>query len=91
MKSVSALLVAAVVVLALFTGTTPVPAQPAPKAVPYEYKFFPLTHGGLPQDEEQLNKLAGEGWEVVVGTASPRVMGVSPSYDTRFVLKRPKR
>lgn len=90
MKTVPAALMALAVVAALLglVGRSPAPAQPAPKAVQYEYKFLSLSHGSAQQDEEQLNKLAAEGWEVVIGTTQSRTASASPPRDSRLVLKR---
>jgi hypothetical protein len=84
------LVVLAVVALVWLSGSSPVPAQPPPKAPQHEYKFLPLTHGGVQPDEERLNKLAAEGWEVVTGTTQSRNSNNSPPSDTRLVLKRAK-
>ncbi|MBN9517830.1 DUF4177 domain-containing protein [bacterium] len=64
------------------------PVNRPPKAVQYEYKFLSLSHGSAQQDEEQLNKLAAEGWEVVIGTTQSRTASASPPRDSRLVLKR---
>jgi hypothetical protein len=79
------------VALVGFAGLSPVPAQPAPKAVQFDYKFLSLTHANVANDEKNLNDLAAEGWEVVTGTTQARVTNASPASDARLVLKRPKR
>jgi hypothetical protein len=58
--------------------------------VQYEYKLLPLTHNNWQHDEERLNKLAAEGWEVVTGTTQARITNASPPNDARLVLKRVK-
>jgi hypothetical protein len=85
------LVLAAVVALLGFSGSVPVPAQPAPKAQQYEFKFLVLTHGNPQHDEKSLNDLSADGWVVDAATTQVRGVNANVVSDARLVLKRQKR
>jgi hypothetical protein len=69
------------------------PAPPAPPAVQaWEYKFLPLSYGNVGADEKTLNALGADGWQVIESVVTgTTAAGAGMSYDSRLVLRRPKR
>lgn len=93
MKSLPVAIIVLVAVAALvgFAGFSPVPAQPIPAPVAWEYKMLPLTYDNPRADEKALTELGAAGWEVVEYTNMVRGGATSLSSDSRLVLKRAKR
>ena len=77
------------VVLIAFGGPATAPAQDKGKpaaAVKWEYKHVDLNQNqSADEADDELNKLGGDGWELVSTYTKPNTLTV------RYVLKRPKK